>query len=122
MLGVVAGGEAYTGAAVLCVTAAVESGAGMVRYVGTPTPVGLVRAAVPEAVMGDGRVQAWVVGPGLDPERPATRPQAQLASPGRPSRATCRSSSTPGGLDLVDGPARRRRLCSRRTPASSPGC
>lgn len=65
VVGIVAGGEAYSGAAVLAVTAAVEAGAGMVRYVGTPTPTALVRAAVPEAVHGEGRVQAWVVGPGL---------------------------------------------------------
>ena len=42
------------GAAVLCCTAAAEAGVGMLRYVGTPTPTGLVRAAVPEAVHGDG--------------------------------------------------------------------
>ncbi|GAB47954.1 bifunctional ADP-dependent NAD(P)H-hydrate dehydratase/NAD(P)H-hydrate epimerase [Mobilicoccus pelagius] len=66
VLGVVAGGESYTGAPVLAVTAAVAAGAGMVRYLGPPTPTGLVRATVPEAVHGTGRVQAWTVGPGLD--------------------------------------------------------
>ena len=66
VVGVVAGGEQYSGAAVLAVTAAVEAGAGMVRYVGTPTPEGLIRACAPEVVHGDGRVQAWVIGPGLD--------------------------------------------------------
>ena len=65
VLGVVAGSEDYPGAAVLTVTAAVSAGAGMVRYVGPATPSSLVRAAVPEAVHGVGRVQAWVVGPGL---------------------------------------------------------
>ena len=68
VLGVVAGGEGYPGAAVLAVTAAVCAGAGMVRYVGSPTPTGLVRTLVPEAVSGmpgEGqRVQAWLVGPG----------------------------------------------------------
>ncbi|MBM6401934.1 bifunctional ADP-dependent NAD(P)H-hydrate dehydratase/NAD(P)H-hydrate epimerase [Phycicoccus sp. MQZ13P-5] len=78
VLGVVAGGESYTGAAVLCVTSAVEAGAGMVRYVGTPTPAGLVRAAVPEATHGVGRVQAWVVGPGLDTLSRAAGSRAQL--------------------------------------------
>jgi hydroxyethylthiazole kinase-like uncharacterized protein yjeF len=52
VLGVVAGGEHYTGAALLSVTAAVCAGAGMVRYVGPPTPTSLVRAQVPEAVHG----------------------------------------------------------------------
>ncbi len=104
VLGVVAGGEAYTGAAVLSVTAAVEAGVGMVRYVGTPTPTGLVRAAVPEAVMGDGRVQAWVVGPGLDVDATGDDADRQLAV----ARAAL-ASDLPvvidaGGLDLLDGP------------------
>jgi hydroxyethylthiazole kinase-like uncharacterized protein yjeF len=67
VVGVVAGGRAYTGAAVLASGAAVASGAGMVRYVGPPEPTTLVRARWPEVVPGDGRVQAWVLGPGLDP-------------------------------------------------------
>jgi hydroxyethylthiazole kinase-like uncharacterized protein yjeF len=70
VLGVVAGSPAYTGAAVLAVGAAVRAGAGMVRYVGTGTPEALVRGRWPEAVVtaevqATGRVQAWVVGPGL---------------------------------------------------------
>ena len=66
VLGVVAGGENYTGAAVLSVTAAVCSGAGMVRYVGPALPTLLVRSQVPEAVIGSGQVQAWLLGPGVD--------------------------------------------------------
>ena len=66
VLGVVAGGENYTGAAVLAVTAAVCSGAGMVRYVGPSAPTLLVRSQVPEAVIGSGQVQAWLLGPGVD--------------------------------------------------------
>jgi hydroxyethylthiazole kinase-like uncharacterized protein yjeF len=103
VLGVVAGGEDYTGAAVLCCTAAVGTGLGMLRYVGTPTPTGLVRAAVPEAVHGDGRVQAWVVGPGLDIASRARGSKAQLDV----ARAAL-DSDLPvlvdaGGLDLIDG-------------------
>ena len=101
-LGVVAGGEAYTGAALLAVTAAVESGAGLVRYVGTPTAAALVRAAVPEAVHGPGRVQAWVVGPGLD---------VASTDPGAPEQLEVARSALAGlepvvvdagGLDLLD--------------------
>jgi hydroxyethylthiazole kinase-like uncharacterized protein yjeF len=68
VVGVVAGGPTYTGAAVLCSGAAVHSGAGMVRYVGPREPTDLVRARWPEVVPGEGQVQAWVLGPGLDPE------------------------------------------------------
>lgn len=78
VLGIVAGGESYAGAAVLCVTAALEAGVGMVRYVGTPTPTGLVRAAAPEAVIGSGQVQAWVLGPGFDPDADGEPAHAQL--------------------------------------------
>lgn len=85
----------------LAVTAAVCSGAGMVRYVGPPTPTLLVRAQVPEAVIGAGQVQAWLVGPGLDvaddsSEGIAQRAAAQFAlDSGQPCVVDA------GGLDLV---------------------
>ncbi|MCU0264680.1 MAG: NAD(P)H-hydrate dehydratase [Actinomycetia bacterium] len=66
VVGVVAGSAAFAGAAVLSVGGAVQSGAGLVRYVGdVPEAVAAVRAHWPEAVVGSGRVQALVVGPGL---------------------------------------------------------
>jgi hydroxyethylthiazole kinase-like uncharacterized protein yjeF len=65
VLAVVAGSDDYPGAAVLCTTAAVEVGAGMVRYVGPPRATELVLAACPEVVPGPGRAQAVVVGPGM---------------------------------------------------------
>jgi len=63
VVGVRAGSAAYPGAALLCVAGADCGLAGMVRYVGDPTVADRVRAARPE-VVGDGRVQAWVVGSG----------------------------------------------------------
>lgn len=103
VLGVVAGGEDYTGAPLLTVTTAVDAGVGMVRYVGTPTPEGLVRASVPEAVHGQGRVQAWVIGPGLDVRSRSKGASAQM----RVARDAL-ASDLPvlldaGGLDLVTG-------------------
>jgi ADP-dependent NAD(P)H-hydrate dehydratase / NAD(P)H-hydrate epimerase len=73
VLGIVAGGATYTGAAVLCSGAAVQSGAGMVRYVGPQPPSELVRARWPEVVRGMGRVQAWVLGPGVDADVDASQ-------------------------------------------------
>lgn len=106
VLGVVAGGENYTGAALLSVGAAVEAGAGMVRYIGPPGATALVRAQVPEAVHGDGRVQAWLVGPGLDPH-PADDDEAGQAQV-RAARAALDSGLPAvvdaGGLDLLEGP------------------
>ncbi|MCM3926420.1 bifunctional ADP-dependent NAD(P)H-hydrate dehydratase/NAD(P)H-hydrate epimerase, partial [Frankia sp. AiPs1] len=95
VLGLVAGSEAYPGAAVLAVGGALRGGAGYLRVVtegdagdagtGVASRAGnFVRLAHPEAVVtpiraGDrgamlaaGRVQAWAIGPGLDPG-PAVR-------------------------------------------------
>ncbi|GAA3244060.1 NAD(P)H-hydrate dehydratase [Nonomuraea helvata] len=74
VLGVAAGSDLFTGAAVLAVGGALRAGAGMVRYVGPSEPVTQVRSHWPEAVITEldrpsiddvGRVQAWVLGPGL---------------------------------------------------------
>ncbi len=102
VLGVVAGGESYTGAALLTVTAAAEAGCGMVRYVGTPTPTSLVRAAVPEAVHGAGRVQAWVVGPGLDVASRSAGAKAQLDVAREALAGPDPVVVDAGGLDLLD--------------------
>jgi hydroxyethylthiazole kinase-like uncharacterized protein yjeF len=74
VVGVAAGSQTYTGAAVLAVGAAVRAGAGMVRFAGAPHAAEQVRTHWPEVVVTEatgsdvvaaGRVQAWVVGPGL---------------------------------------------------------
>ncbi len=69
VVGVAAGSSQYTGAAVLAVGSALQAGAGMVRFAGAEHPGEQVRGRWPEAVVTPfseaGRVQAWVVGPGL---------------------------------------------------------
>ncbi|GAB2505450.1 NAD(P)H-hydrate epimerase [Promicromonospora xylanilytica] len=71
VVGVIAGTSTYPGAAVLATSGAVLAGPGMVRYLG-PEAVGTrVLLARPEVVVAGGRVQAWVLGPGVpavDPE------------------------------------------------------
>ncbi|UNO41376.1 NAD(P)H-hydrate dehydratase [Streptomyces sp. MST-110588] len=69
VVGVVAGSARYPGAAVLAVAGALRGGAGAVRYVGHAA--GAVLARFPETLVHQGppskagRVQAWVIGPGL---------------------------------------------------------
>ncbi|MEO3787087.1 NAD(P)H-hydrate dehydratase [Actinocorallia sp. B10E7] len=80
VVGILAGGSQFTGAAVLAVGGALHGGAGMVRFASSAPVVELVRRRWPEAVTTSlpsalpseepslepvGRVQAWVVGPGL---------------------------------------------------------
>jgi ADP-dependent NAD(P)H-hydrate dehydratase / NAD(P)H-hydrate epimerase len=78
VLGLVAGSEEYTGAAVLSAGGAIMGGAGMVRLVSAAPAIGVVRQHWPEAVLTTydpadpeqaietaGRVQAWAVGPGI---------------------------------------------------------
>lgn len=66
--GVMAGSSTYPGAAVLCTGAAVAATSGMVRYAGSAHAE--VLAQWPEVIAAPtpaaaGRVQSWVVGPGL---------------------------------------------------------
>ena len=63
VVGIRAGSAQYPGAALLSVAGAASGLAGMVRYVGDPAVAELVKARHPE-VVGEGRVQAWVVGSG----------------------------------------------------------
>lgn len=73
VLGVCAGSARYPGAAVLAVSGAARAGAGMVRYSGPAEVAAAVLARRPEVVAGPGRVQAWVVGSGLDGAEPGDR-------------------------------------------------
>ncbi len=93
--GIVAGSERFTGAAALAVGGAIRGGAGMVRLVSAAPAVTVVRLLWPEAVItvtgqdipagedvhAAGRVQAWVVGPGMGTDDQARdRLAAVLAS------------------------------------------
>jgi hydroxyethylthiazole kinase-like uncharacterized protein yjeF len=64
VVGVRAGSSTYPGAAVLCTSGASSGLVGMVRYVGEAADE--VRARHPGIVVGEGKVQAWVVGSGGD--------------------------------------------------------
>lgn len=76
--GVLAGSATYPGAAILCTGAAVAATSGMVRYAGSAAPEVVTHwpevVAAPSAAAA-GRVQAWVVGPGL-----GIRPAAAAAA------------------------------------------
>jgi hydroxyethylthiazole kinase-like uncharacterized protein yjeF len=90
VVGVLAGSDKFTGAAVLAVGGAVRGGAGMIRYLGSAEVADLVRQNWPEAVITVtgppatgasaaevieevGRVQAWVAGPGMGTNDAAAR-------------------------------------------------
>ncbi len=95
VVGIVAGSERFTGAAALAVGGAIRGGAGMIRLVSAAPAVTVVRMLWPEAVItvtgqdipagedvrAAGRVQAWVVGPGMGTDDEAReRLAAVLAS------------------------------------------
>ncbi len=72
--GVMAGSGTYPGAAILCTGAAVAATSGMVRYAGTAAAE--VVSHWPEVIatsshLSAGRVQAWVIGPGLGTDESA---------------------------------------------------
>lgn len=102
VLGVRTGSDAYPGAAVLGVEAAYRTGVGMVRYVGPERAATLVLQRRPEAVVGAGRVQAWVIGSGTDA---ATRPAGETAALRDILSADVPVVADAGALDLVPGAA-----------------
>ena len=63
VLGVVAGSKQYPGAGALVCAGALATGVGMIRYLGQASET--VIGEHPEIVRASGRVQAWVIGPGL---------------------------------------------------------
>jgi len=73
VLGLMAGSAQYPGAAVIATAGALGGPVGMVRYVGPDAVAAQVRAAHPEVVAGEGRVQAWAVGSGLGDELDVSR-------------------------------------------------
>lgn len=98
VLGVVTGSAQYPGAAVLGVEAALRTGVGMVRYVGPEPAKQLVLARRPEAVTGMGRVQAWLLGSGMDA---ASRTDEQTAQLREALGQGLPAAIDAGALDLV---------------------
>jgi hydroxyethylthiazole kinase-like uncharacterized protein yjeF len=88
VVGIVAGSATYPGAGVLCTGAALRTRPGLVRYAGTAADG--VRAAWPEAIVTDGRpgdagrVQAWVVGPGMGTDDAARSVLTEVLATGLP--------------------------------------
>lgn len=84
VLGLITGSARYPGAAVLGAEAALHTGVGMLRYLGPARDAVLARR--PEAVTADGRVQAWVLGSGADPDDASTmRRMRSAAAEGLPT-------------------------------------
>ena len=119
VLGLLAGSDRFTGAALLSAGGAVHGGAGMVRVVTTPEAAVLVRQEWPETVVtvhpderdwdllgSVGRVQAWVAGPGMGTGPERRRPADRDPAHGPPG---------PGGRGRADHPE------PAPGPAAAPG-
>jgi ADP-dependent NAD(P)H-hydrate dehydratase / NAD(P)H-hydrate epimerase len=81
VLGIVAGSSRFAGAAVLSVHASALAGVGMVRYLGPESAARMVLSRTPEALwepQDPGRVQAWVMGPGVDGQEQLDRAGAAV--------------------------------------------
>jgi len=122
VLGVLAGSERYTGAAVLSVGGAFRGGAGMVRLVAARPAADQVRQHWPEAVItvpdepghraleAAGRVQAWVAGPGMGTGEDAAKSIAAVLASSLPVLVDA------DGLTVLSG---RPDLLAARPPGSA---
>lgn len=99
VLGVITGSDAYPGAAVLGVEAAMHTGVGMVRYLGGSRAADFVLHRRPEIVTADGRVQAWLMGSGMDAAHRGDEVTAQLRAALGQELAVVVDA---GALDLLD--------------------
>ena len=66
VVGIDTGSERFPGAAVLGVLGALRTGPGMVRFSGPGAIMAFLLSRAPSVVIGEGRVQSWVVGSGWD--------------------------------------------------------
>jgi len=98
VLGVRSGSTEYPGAAVLGVEAASRTGVGMLRYLGPRRVGALVLQRRPEVVTADGRVQAWLLGSGMDAGSRSAETTKQLQKALRQGLPTLLDA---GALDLV---------------------
>lgn len=98
VLGIITGSKAYPGAAVLGVEAALRTGVGMVRYLGPDRAQELVLRRRPEAVTEPGRVQAWLLGSGMDAAHRAPAATRRLTDALRQGLPTVLDA---GALDLL---------------------
>ena len=118
VVGLAAGSPRYPGAAVLATGAALRSGVGAVRFVGESEVSDGVLARYPEVMVGQGRVQAWVVGPGIGPDG-ADRVAEALAAE-VPVLVDADGLAALAALKPSDRD--RTRPCSPRIPAKPPAC
>lgn len=98
VLGVVTGSAEYPGAAVLGVEAALHTGVGMLRYLGPERAADFILHRRPETVTAAGRVQAWLLGSGMDAK------SRDAATAGRLETALNQGLPTvvdAGALDLI---------------------
>ncbi|TFC42465.1 NAD(P)H-hydrate dehydratase [Cryobacterium sp. TMT1-21] len=100
VLGVLTGGHDYPGAAVLGVEAAMRTGVGMVRYLGPPRAADFVLARRPEVVTVPGRVQAWLLGSGMNADQRDEQTTAALRAALAEGLPTVCDA---GALDLARG-------------------
>ena len=84
VVGVDTGSERFPGAAVLGVLGALRSGPGMVRFAGPAAIMAFILSRAPSVVVGEGRVQASLLGSGWGPDDGNADRFIQRASDGVP--------------------------------------
>ncbi|MCX6430821.1 MAG: NAD(P)H-hydrate dehydratase [Actinobacteria bacterium] len=104
VLGVIAGSPEYPGAAILTTSAALQTGLGLLRYIGPPEVNGLVLASNPEIVLGAGRVGAWIIGPGISAENISLLQARDIEAAMSEGYAICLDAGALTYVDKVSSP------------------
>jgi len=104
VLGVIAGSPEYPGAAILTTSAALQTGLGLLRYVGPPEVNGYVLTCNPEIVLGAGRVDAWIIGPGIPAENISPIQATEIESAISEGYPICLDAGALAYVDKVSSP------------------
>ncbi len=99
VLGAITGSRRYPGAGVLTCGAAMESGLGLLRYFGPGYVEKFVLANNPEVVFGGKRVDAWLIGSGIEPKSLSWRRRQIINSACRSGEPLCLDA---GALIFID--------------------
>jgi hydroxyethylthiazole kinase-like uncharacterized protein yjeF len=104
VLGVIAGSIRYPGAGVLVCNAAMRTGLGLLRYLGPRSVEDRVLSRNPEIVLGEGQVDAWLIGSGIIPKEIGGKRHRQISRACKSNKPICLDAGALNFIDEVTGP------------------
>lgn len=104
VLGAITGSRHYPGAGILTCSAALETGVGLLRYLGPRYVENFVLAKNPEVIFGVGRVNSWLIGSGINPRALSWKWRRYIKSACQSGLPLCLDAGALTFVDIAKGP------------------